>query len=164
MENVDFLTGLVLPNFNFILFLVLCFIFFRKPLAEMARKRRSDFENAIKDASRVKEAALKKNQELTARLRSLDEEVTSLRRSIVNAAEQDAERMKIEAEALARNLIEEARRMADAEVEKAKLRLKTEILETVHEAVVNKIKSELKPEDHVHMIEAKMDNLQSLRV
>lgn len=164
MNNVDFLTGLVLPNFNFLLFLVLCVVFFRKPLAQIAAKRRADFESAIKEATKAKDVALQKNQELTQRLRALDTEVAELRNSIIKAAEQDAARVKAEADALARNMIEEARRMADAEVEKARLSLKTEILETVHDAVVNKIKSELRPQDHVNMIEAKMDNLQSLRV
>lgn len=164
MGNVDFITGLVLPNFNFLLFLGLCVLFFRKPLAQIASKRRSDFEAAIREASKAKDAAMLKNKELTDRLRVLDAEVTALRASIINAAEKDAARVKEDAESLARNLIEEARRMADAEVENAKLNLKAEILETVHAAVVSKIKSELNPQDHVNMIEAKMGNLQSLQV
>jgi len=164
MEHVNLITGIILPYFNFAVFLALCVYFFRKPLAAMAQNRRNEFEAAIREATKAKEEALRKNQELTARLRQLDKEVEEIRRGAALAAEKDAQRMVTEAEALAKNLIEEARRMADAEVERAKNALKAEIVESVREAVVSKIKHDLKPADHAAMIQTKVGNLAELRV
>lgn len=164
MEHVNLITGIVLPYFNFALFLALCVYFFRKPLAAMAKNRRNEFEVAIREATKAREEALQKNQELTTRLRHLDREVEEIRRGAALAAEKDAQRMVTEAEALAKNLIDEARRLADAEVERARHALKTEIVETVREAVVNKIKHDLKPADHTAMIQNKVGSLGELRV
>lgn len=164
MEHVDLLTGIILPYFNFSLFLALCIFFFRKPLAAMTQNRRKEFEAAIKEATRVKDEALRKNQELTARLRQLDAEVEDIKKSASLASEKDAQRLISEAESLAKNLIEEARKMADAEVERARHQLKVEIVETVRDAVVNKIKQDLKPADHAAMIKKQVGNLGELRI
>ena len=72
--------------------------------------------------------------------------------------------MITEAEALARNLIDEARRMADAEVERARHELRTDIVAQVRDAVVSKIKHELKPADHAAMIQKQVSSLGELRI
>ena len=54
--------------------------------------------------------------------------------------------------------------MADAEVDRAKNALKAEIVTQVREAVVNKIKHDLKPADHAAMIQKKVGNLGELTV
>ena len=164
MEHVNLITGIIIPYFNFALFLVLCVVFFRKPLAALALNRRKEFELAIQEATKVKDEALRKNQELTARLRRLGDEVEAIKSGVALAAEKDAQRMVAEAESLAKNLIEDARRMADAEVDRAKHALKSEIVTQVREAVINKIKHDLKPADHAAMIQKKLGNLGEINV
>lgn len=164
MEHVNLITGIILPYFNFALFLGLCVYFFRKPLAAMALNRRKEFERAIQEATKVKDDALRKNQELTQRLRQLGAEVEAIKSGAAQAAEKDAQRMVADAETLARNLIEDARRMADAEVDRAKNALKVEIVNQVREAVVDKIKHEIKPADHAALIQKKVGNLGELTV
>ena len=164
MEHVNLITGIILPYFNFALFLGLCIYFFRKPLTAMAQNRRKEFERAIQEATKVKDEALRKNKELTQRLRQLGDEVEAIKNGAADAAEKDAQRMVADAENLARNLIEDARRMADAEVDRAKNILKAEIVAQVREAVVNKIKHDFKPADHAAMIQKKVGNLGELTV
>ena len=164
MEHINLITGIILPYFNFALFIALCVYLFRKPLTELALGRRKKFEVAIFDATKAKEEALEKNMELTARLRQLDAEVNQIKNGAAEAAEKDAQRMITEAEALARNLIDEARRMADAEVERARHELRADIVAQVREAVVSKIKHELKPADHAAMIQKQVSTLGELRV
>lgn len=162
MEHINTLTGIVLPYVNFALFIAMCIFFFHKPLREMAEKRRSDFESLLREATKAKQEALEKNRELTERLRKLDGEVAAIKESAVKGAERDAERVTRDAEMFAKNLLEEARRMADAEVERARTSLKTEIISSVRVAVESKIRSDLKPADHVALIKQNVGSLGEL--
>lgn len=164
MEHVNTLTGIILPYFNFAVFLALCFVFFRKPLRQMAEKRRADFESHLREATKAKQEALEKNRELTERLRKLDAEVEGIKHSVAEAAQKDADRIVREAEAFSRNLLEEARRMADAEVERARGVLTAEIVSSVRTAVESKIRSDLKPADHLSLINQNVGSLGELSV
>jgi F-type H+-transporting ATPase subunit b len=162
MENINTLTGIILPYLNFALFVAMCVYFFRKPLREMATKRRADFESMLRDATKAKQEALEKNRELTERLRKLDAEVAAIKDSAIQGAQRDADRLTRDAEVFAKNLLEEARRMADAEVERARAALKSEIIASVRDAVESKIRSDLKPADHVALIKQNLGSLDEM--
>ncbi|MEY4630326.1 MAG: hypothetical protein RIQ81_446 [Pseudomonadota bacterium] len=164
MENVNTLTGIILPYFNFAVFIALCVLFFRKPLRQIAEKRRADFESHLREATRAKQEALEKNRELTERLRKLDAEIEDIKNSVVEAAQKDADRIVHDAEAFSRNLLEDARRMADAEIERARVLLTSEIVASVRTAVEAKIRSDLKPADHLSLINQNVGSLGELNV
>ncbi len=159
MENFNWLQGFIVPYINFLLFIVLAVIFFRKPLANMAKKRREDFKNNLKLASEAKEAADKKLAEINQRLSQLDQEIKQINERAETEAKKEAQKIIADAEKQAAFLVEEAKRISEAELSQAMIELQDQILHHVKEQLTKKIKSDFSRDQHSAYIQSHLTRL-----
>jgi len=164
MENVDILKGIVLPYFNFLLFLGALIFVARKPLGAMLLKRQLSFESALKEASAAKEEAAKRAAELRARLSKLETEVSQIKERALEHAQEEANNIVSSAESLAAHMRQEARRIADAELMRAKSSLREEIVSAVKEAVEKKVRSDLNSDSHLRIVRNQLGELKKFQV
>jgi F0F1-type ATP synthase membrane subunit b/b' len=164
MEHVEPLMGIILPYANFFIFLGLAVYFFKKPARAAAAAKKQQFDKLMAEATQARDAAVAKLEELKRRQAGLDREIEALKQTSEITAKQESEKILADAERLANHLRAEARRIADAEVEKARAALRREIVEAVRDSVTHKIKAELKEEAHLSLVRERITDLNRLRV
>lgn len=162
MEHVDPLMGIILPYANFFIFLGLAIYFFRKPAREAAAKKRDDYARLVNEAKKANEAAQAKLADLARREAQLDTEIKEIQNLAKISAEAEAQKITEDAERVALHLKAEARRIAEAEVEKAKAVLRDEILKSVREGVVNKVKTDMTADAQKALTQRRIADLQSI--
>lgn len=143
MEHFDWLKGFVFPYVNFFIFLFLAVKLFKKPLLNAMAQRKTDFETLVKEANRAREEAEARHAELSSRYAQLEQEIGRMKAEGEADARQRSEDMIAKAESLAQHLREEARRMADAELARAREALRTEIIAEAKNQTLKKIEAEL---------------------
>lgn len=163
MGHVQPFMGIILPYANFALFIFLAWWFFRKPAISAARKKREEFETQMQDAAEVKNIAKKRLTELSERLANLDNEIAEMNNLAEQAAEADSARVISDAENLGKHLKEEAKRIAQAEVDKARADLRCEIVDSVRSQVAGKVRSDLDGKAHLTLMRKKISVLKDLR-
>lgn len=156
--------GVVLPYTNFIIFIVLAIYFFRKPAKAAAEKRREEFLKLMQEAGQAKNLAEAKLRELEQRKQGLDKELQEMRQIAVQAAESEAQRIVNDAKTLGEHLKAEAKRIAEAEVLKARDGLRREIADAVRDAVEGRIRRDLNSESQVDLVRRQLTGLQSVRM
>jgi F0F1-type ATP synthase membrane subunit b/b' len=163
VEHVDMLKGVILPYANFFIFLGLAVYFFRKPARAAAAKKKADFDRLLAESQAVRDAALAKLAEFTRRHASLDREIEELRSISKQTATAEAVKIIADAERLAEHLKIEARRIAGAEVDKARAELRREIVDAVRASVTTKIRTELKADAHLMLVRQRIGELKNLQ-
>lgn len=162
-SHVDPWMGIIFPYINFAIFLAMLIYFARKPAAAAARKRREDFERVMAEATRAKEAAEARLRELTTRQSQLDAEVKEIQTTTRAVAEAEASKIVADAQRLAEHFKTEARRIAEAEVLRARQDLRQEIVAAVKNSVAQKIKSELTPEAQLTLVRRQVGELRTVK-
>ncbi len=162
LEGIDTLKGLILPYTNFFIFLALAFYFFKKPAVAAAKKRKEDYERLVKETRAALDQATAKYEELKVRHAKLEAEAKSILDISKDSAEKEAARIVADAEKLASHLKAEAKRIAEAEVEKAKASLRDEIVAQVKTGVAEKIKSGLNQDAQTSLVRTNIGRLQQI--
>ncbi len=142
MENVNWLTGIVFPYLNLIIFLILAVKFLKGPLLGMISGKKEEYLQMVQVANSAKQEALEKHEALQKKLNDLSAEVDEIRNRATKQAEQEAEKIIANAHALAKHLKTEAKRIAEAEVEMARRELQDEIIAGVQNKVIEKIQQQ----------------------
>lgn len=161
-HHVDMLMGVILPYVNFFMFLGAAVFFFRKMAVVAANKKRTDFEKLMTEARSARDAAEKRLDELKRRQAGLDKEIAEIMAMSKGSADVEAAKIQSDAERLSKHLRDEARRIADAEVEKARSELRREIVNSVRDSVTKKIKSELNNDSQLKLVKGKIGELRTL--
>ncbi len=164
MENFDWIKGFVFPYINFAIFLFLAFKLFKKPLINMMASKKVEFERLVKEANRAKEEAEKKNLELTARLDRMDREIAEMQEKALKDAKERADDMVAKAAQLASHLKEEAHRMAEAELVRARKALRAEIIAEAKTQTIKKIQTDLDEKSQVNLVHKKITQLETAGV
>lgn len=164
MEHVDPLFGVILPYVNFVIFAILAVYFFRKPAQAAAQKKNQDYLKLVADSQRVREAAEQRLAELKGRFGKLDQEIADLKNLAREAAEQEAAKIVADAKRLAEHLQLEAQRVAAAEVENARMRLRQEVVDAVRDGVTSRLKQELDAKAQQRIVQTRINDLQALRI
>jgi len=164
MENVDPFIGIFAPNFNFVLFLVVAYFVFRKMAKAAAKKKREDFQLLLKESQRAKNEADAKLAELNARMANLDKEVEEIKATAKKGAQIQASKIVQDAQNLSSHLKEEAKRIANAEIDKARNALRQEVVTAVAASVTQKAKTSLDASSHKSLVDKRIGSLSALRV
>jgi F-type H+-transporting ATPase subunit b len=98
---------------NFVLLLVILRKMGKRPLSEFLVNRRQQMERGMTEAAEMKSKAEAKYEEYQGRLKTLDQELATLRRDIERAAEEDKRRIVAEAEETARRFKHETESLID---------------------------------------------------
>jgi F-type H+-transporting ATPase subunit b len=117
---------------------------------------------ALKAANEAKDAAEAKLKELDARLATIDRETAEIRHNAEREAERESARIIESANRLAQHLRDEARRVADAEIARAKQELRIAILKDVRQEVEKKIGQEFGEAQHNAYSAARAGAMQTL--
>ncbi len=162
-EHVDPLMGIILPYANFAIFLALAIYFFRKPAIAAAAKKREAYEKLLAESKAAHDEAAQKLAEIKARQSGLDKEIADLKDTAKVAAEMEAQKIVSDAQRLAEHFRQEARRIAQAEVDGARAVLRQEIVDSVRENVTTKLKSELNNDAHLSLVKNRIGELKNIR-
>lgn len=162
-HSLDVFRGIVLPYFNFFVFLGAAIYFFRKMVVKAAAKQRTDFEAQMNEARQARDAAIARLDELKQRQTGLDKEIAEIMAMSKGAADVDARKILSDAERLATHLRDEAKRVAAAEVDKARATMRREIVEAVRQAVTTKLKSELTADAQLRLVKKQIGELKTIQ-
>jgi F0F1-type ATP synthase membrane subunit b/b' len=162
VEHFDPWLGFWFPYINFIVFALLAYKFFKKPALAAPRKKREEFEKIMREATRARDEAQAKLDELDKRKAQIDSEIADMRSMAKQSAEDEAAKIVADAEQLATHLKTEAKRIADAEVVKARQTLQKEIVEAVRNNVVERVKAEMDSTAHLSMVKNQIGGLKGL--
>ena len=161
-HHIDPWLGIFFPYLNFAIFFILAIYFFRKPASNAPKKKLEDFERVKREALKVKEDATRKLDELHQRRANLQKEIDEMQAMSKQAADLEAQKIIGDAQRVAKHLKEEAKRIAEAEVLKARGQLRKEIIELVKSNVEEKIKSDLDDVKHLKIIDSQVTGLEKL--
>lgn len=114
---------------NLILLVGLLVYFSRKKIQGHFSARRSNFQELVGKAERARAEAERANQTIAEKLRTLESKAEDDKREAVRTAEELKSRLQSEAQDLARRLNEDAKKTAALEIEKAKEKLRAELLD-----------------------------------
>ena len=93
----------------------------------------------------------------------LDREIAELKSVSRDAAKSEAAKIVADAERLAEHLRHEARRIADAEIDRARAALRAEIVESLRTSVTGKIQRELDPAAQLALVHRRVAELKSIK-
>jgi F0F1-type ATP synthase membrane subunit b/b' len=164
MESGEFFRYVAAPFLNFFMFLGIAYFAFRKPLQSGAMRQREEYLKQFEEARKVKAEADASLLALETRVKNFDQELREIQNNAETLAKAQAEQILANAEALAQNLVSEARNSIETEAKqsfeslkrlmvaelKGKLgqRIESELSETrqhqIFDAEIRKISSELR--------------------
>jgi F0F1-type ATP synthase membrane subunit b/b' len=133
----------LLPYFNFLVFLAAFIYFFRKPLKQMAAARRDAYLSASKAAAAALESARQTFDGVKKRLDALDAELAEFKKQSDAAAHAEAVKMAEETDRFVRQLETETARLAVDAVEQARQQLRREIVEAARDMAATKLETDL---------------------
>lgn len=159
MEHINWTTGFLFPYINFAIFLFLLIKFAKNPAISAFAKRRENFLKLLDEANKAKKEAEEKNIELKMRLDSLESEVEQIKHRAQQEAMNEARQLVEDAQKLAEHIKLEAQRIAQNELKQAKSDIQNEIVRTVKENVLNKIKTDLSENDQSQIVSRRIQLL-----
>lgn len=163
-HHFDFLNAVLIPYINFFLFLGLFVFLFRKPLAQMVRGRRDDFDRSLAAASSAKQQAEKVYAETKARFDRLDAELKQYSENAVNLATREADRQLEEGKRLVEQIRKETEQLSKDLLANAKQQLREEIVQTAAATVEAKLRTELQGERQHQVVQKSINSLKEVAV
>jgi F-type H+-transporting ATPase subunit b len=116
------------------------------------RARQDAIETTLREAAEARDAAERKLKEYTAKLESANKEIDELSATIRKDAEAEKVRIIAEASAAADKIREQARQMADQEVQKARIALRQEAAHLAVEFAEKKIRENITKSDQDRLV------------
>jgi len=144
------------------LFAFLLVKFAKKPLSSLLKSRRDEYESQFLAAKKEREEADRKLDELNKRMANLNNELAELKEKAKKEAESEAARIVEQGRVLAEHIKDDAKRIAEAELQKAQITLNAQVLELVHSKVSEKLQNELGKEEHSQFIAGQVKTLTGL--
>ncbi|MEP6911108.1 MAG: ATP synthase F0 subunit B [bacterium] len=152
--------GLELWKFlNLFLFLGVLVYFLRRRMSDAFRGRRDAIREDLLRAQQERDAALKKLQEVEAKLDRVDVEVLAIKERAEKEAADERERLARSTEADVRKLSEQAQREIASAGKAARQELRRYAAEQTIGIAGEMIRNEIRPEDDARLIKASMTEL-----
>lgn len=146
---------------NFGILATVLFVALRKPLLEGLQGRHTHWKTEVDEAEKLRlqtESLLKDTQ---TKIAALDQEVASIYSDARKAAEQEKAQLLAQAQVQADKIIEEAKRMAEAEKLYAMNALKRDMLKEAIENAKKELKGKIGPDDHARFIDSLVKGTQA---
>lgn len=152
--------GLELWKFlNLFLFLGVLIYFLRRPMSDAFRGRREAIRQDLMRAQQERDAAIKKLQDVEAKLERLDVEIVAIKERAAKEAADERERVARSTEADIRKLSEQAQREIESAGKAARQELRRYAAEQTIGIAGEMIRTEIRPEDDARLIKASMAEL-----
>jgi F0F1-type ATP synthase membrane subunit b/b' len=143
-HTFDLTSAVLLPYFNFAVFLVAFIYFFRKPLQKLAQSRRDSYLSASREAAAALNNARQTFDTVQKRLDSLEGELQDFKKQSDKVANQEALKITEETERFVSQLGAETTRLAAEAIETARQELRREIVNAAKKMTEAKIETDLK--------------------
>ena len=163
-HHLNLVDSILIPYFNFAVFVVVFVVAFRKPLAEMAAKRRGKFLDASKEAAQALTNAQSQFQEIKTKFDSIETELASFKRESEALANDEAKRLVSEGERIAAQILSETKRVAAEEINRARTELRQEIVAAAKKAAEAKLAAGIPEADKTRILTTRSAELQSYHV
>lgn len=145
--------------FNFTLLIGVLFFLGRKPILNFLKERRRSVEEGLTEAERLKAEAEARYNEYTERLESLDQELATLRKEMIQAGEAERDRIVAEAEQKAARLRREAKFVIEQQMKQLREELTREAVEAAISAAEQVLRTKTSPEDQERLAEQYLASL-----
>lgn len=152
----------IAPYANFILFVVLAVYWLRKPLANFFHGKKQDFIAQAEEAAKAKELALAENNDLKSQLNKIRQEVEDIKTKAKKSSDQEAARLVAKAEELAADLKQDATRVRENEVKKAKEQLRRHLVGEVKKAVEGRLETDLPAAARAKLVDSHINALKAI--
>lgn len=162
MEHFDWIGALVIPYTNFFIFAGILAFVARKPLRNLASKRRQEYQALLAAARQAQAEADARLAVLNQRLASLDSELASMRQQAQQDAAAEARRIVERGQELAAHLKAEAQRIAEGELLRAKETLRADVIAAVRSEVAAQVTEEWDQEAQRQYVQSKAADLKQI--
>lgn len=152
----------IAPYANFILFVVLAVYWLRKPLANFFHGKKQAFIAQAEEAAKAKELALAENTDLKNQLKKIRQEVEDIKTKAKESSEQEAARLIAKAQELASDLKNDAARVRENEVKKAKEQLRRHLIGEVKKTVEGRLETELPAAAKTKLVDSHINALKAI--
>lgn len=159
-ENLFLHSGMHWKLINFFAFAGMLVYFLKKPLAEFWNIRSQMIRNGIEEGQKKYKEAKVLNEKLQARVRELENEMGRLVKNLEEEGELERKRIIEESETLSTRMQQEATRVAQQEIIRAKETLKREAVDLSIKLAEELVKKNLNPADQQKMAEHYLNELQ----
>lgn len=139
MEGVGFLTGILFPFINFLLFLTVLIAVARKPLLEFAKTKREDFLQKIHAASSTADELTQLETAVQKEQAGIDTELTTITTNTKEAAAKRSAIFAEETSAMIAQLQLETEQIITAYRQDMHSQLQQQILNAIEQRLVNEL-------------------------
>lgn len=147
---------------NFLLLVYVIVRMGKKPVGAFLSARREGIERGISEAAEVKRAAEQAFNTYTERMKSLDSELSKLRKDVAEAAERDRTRIVAEANEGVARLKAETDALVQRQAEQLEAQIRREMVAAASEAAEKAVRELTTPEDQKRLADAFMRELGKL--
>lgn len=161
-HKIDPLLGIIAPFVNFTLFIILAFIFFKKPILNAIATKRKTFEKAAREAALARETAEKELQATKKEFDSLNSKIMTMKQEAKLAAEAEAKAIVEQARMLATNIEKDAKSKIRNEVQKAKSDLRSEIGKVLETTLREQLEAKFKDSEASEFNQKQVSSLEAI--
>ena len=154
----------VVPYINFFIFLGILVYFSKKPLSQLAGKRKSDFDAHQRLAKETLGRAKEGLDQLTRRMKGLNEEIASMKSKALTEAKREAQKIIDDGKRQAEQILEDAKKLREAEFAEAQRKLALETMSRARADLLGRLEKEFDSSKDKHFIEKRLEEIASLRV
>ena len=158
-HQIDLVQSIIVPYFNFALFIAAVVFLFRKPLIAMAQARRSSFVEASREAREALEQAQVKFNEMKIRHDALDAELAAFQSQSETNARDDAKKQIAEAERLSQQIKSETQKIAEEAIARARYELRQEMAQAAVKQAAVQIEANLGQNEKQSIIKSRITDL-----
>lgn len=136
---------------DFVLLVLLMYFLLTKQARDFFASRSLKIKLFMGDSKKIYNDAHKHFSEIESKLNGVEAEGDALIRSVADQSEQERKRLIVEARTMSQKIKEDARRIADVEVAKARVDLRSEATNLAMQLAEKKIKAQLTSDDQVRL-------------
>lgn len=145
---------------NFALFVGLLVYFLKNPLKEFWKTRSQKIQSDLEESERLRRDAEKQYRQLEARLADIENEVQTLIRSLEEEGDLEKKRLIEDTEKIATRIKQDAERIADQEVRRARETLKAQAIQLSVEMAERLIRDNFKDTDQQKLVGRYLEKLE----
>lgn len=162
MEQYSVWSSVIFPITNFAIFLGAIIYFGRAPLRRMAKQRSDDYAALLAKSQETQRLAAAQLAELKKRLAGLDTELVQIKQRLQEEASKEAERILAKGSELKAYISQEAERIRQAEVDKAREQLQEQIVLALQENLTREISAKWHEPEQVAFIRKQTEELRKI--
>ena len=153
---------LLFREINFFILVVILFFLLRKPVKEYFQARAATLKQAVDEAEKSSESAQKENDEIANRLKKIDHETETLIGSFKKDGEMERAKLLEQARLYSEKIREDAKKIADNEVKKAREELKEMTVKLARDMAKKAIDREITDADEDRLTKSYVERLNKL--